>query len=535
MNDPNVDWSLLPYKPVRFFGLNPDFDRRDLKRAYGKLIRRFKPETHPNEFQKIRRAYEDLENQVRYGMKQASMQNQTEAWNAVVASEKKPQPTSSKKKTTAKVSATESAIADPHATYRQLKDSPQKSPQDHFVLAVLSDLVLGKEGNHFLKWILQGVKKHPSDAGLQQVLREYLRTSVSIGNASTILQACSRSLRGEVFYRLTEPLWDRLLRRTKFQSVEKLLSFCEKNLLHKDGPARVAFYIHLLRPAIWKAPGTWTKKVMKYLEANGSQLDQATDHELEFLSLVVEYIREDRGEVTQSEIGKLLDGMMVSYCLDDWDDAVARVAQVQHEVARNSRGVVDAFPMSDVEGSVRLFSICMMIANDMAEQTAVGFDERQSEFASRQSAAALGDLRDSIVSVVQAVEKQRKINFILPFLGIVVVPFVFLLSLGMPFVVTLVIAAGAAAAFFLWLKPKVLEPRAVEKTEKILFDAYCEQWRTRLFRYIQSCGVAPTQALQSLQSAAAQSGDGDWMNVILSFIRGDVGLMLFGNAQMFVS
>ncbi len=45
----------------------------------------------------------------------------------------------------------------------------------------------------------------------------------------------------------------------------------------------------------------------------------------------------------------------------------------------------------------------------------------------------------------------------------------------------------------------------------------------------------PDRALQSLQSAAAQSGDGDWMNVILSFIRGDVGLMLFGNAQMFVS
>ena len=38
MNDQNVDWSLLPYNPVRFFGLPADFDRRDLKRAYGKLL-----------------------------------------------------------------------------------------------------------------------------------------------------------------------------------------------------------------------------------------------------------------------------------------------------------------------------------------------------------------------------------------------------------------------------------------------------------------------------------------------------------------
>jgi len=85
------------------------------------------------------------------------------------------------------------------------------------------------------------------------------------------------------------------------------------------------------------------------------------------------------------------------------------------------------------------------------------------------------------------------------------------------------------------LKPKVLEPRAVEKTEKILYEAYREQWRTRLFRYIQSCGEAPQQALQNLATAASRSGDGDWMNVVLSFIRGDIGLMLFGNAQMFVS
>src|SRR3954469_5292635 len=62
------DWSCLPHDPQRFFGLSAEFDRRDLKRRYNELIRRFKPEKYPAEFQRIRAAYEELENAIRYGL-----------------------------------------------------------------------------------------------------------------------------------------------------------------------------------------------------------------------------------------------------------------------------------------------------------------------------------------------------------------------------------------------------------------------------------------------------------------------------------
>ncbi len=64
------DWRHLPHDPQAFFGLDGDFDRKQLKRAYGALIRQFKPETHPNEFQRIRQAYEQLESRSRYGVEQ---------------------------------------------------------------------------------------------------------------------------------------------------------------------------------------------------------------------------------------------------------------------------------------------------------------------------------------------------------------------------------------------------------------------------------------------------------------------------------
>ncbi len=59
-------WDLLPHDPVRFFALADGFNRNDLKRAYNRLLRRFKPEKAPEEFQRIRAAFEELDENLRY-------------------------------------------------------------------------------------------------------------------------------------------------------------------------------------------------------------------------------------------------------------------------------------------------------------------------------------------------------------------------------------------------------------------------------------------------------------------------------------
>lgn len=47
--------------PYEILGISPDADQRELKQAYAKLIRTFKPEKHPEEFRRIRAAYEELQ------------------------------------------------------------------------------------------------------------------------------------------------------------------------------------------------------------------------------------------------------------------------------------------------------------------------------------------------------------------------------------------------------------------------------------------------------------------------------------------
>ena len=62
-----VDFGLLPRWPMAFFGLEAGFDKKALKRSYNRLIRRFKPEHRPTEFQLIRAGYESLDEALRSG------------------------------------------------------------------------------------------------------------------------------------------------------------------------------------------------------------------------------------------------------------------------------------------------------------------------------------------------------------------------------------------------------------------------------------------------------------------------------------
>jgi len=57
------DW---PDDPYQLLGLPEDVDERSAKRAYVRLVRRFKPEHHPDEFQAIRGAYDTILQHIRW-------------------------------------------------------------------------------------------------------------------------------------------------------------------------------------------------------------------------------------------------------------------------------------------------------------------------------------------------------------------------------------------------------------------------------------------------------------------------------------
>ncbi len=56
--DSHEDW---PENPYELLGIEPSTDEKTARRAYFKLVKRFKPDAAPDEFQKIRRAYEQVQ------------------------------------------------------------------------------------------------------------------------------------------------------------------------------------------------------------------------------------------------------------------------------------------------------------------------------------------------------------------------------------------------------------------------------------------------------------------------------------------
>jgi hypothetical protein len=57
---PEPRWELLPHDPLGFFGMVEPIDPVDLRRRYNGLLRRYRPERSPHEFQLLRAAYDAL-------------------------------------------------------------------------------------------------------------------------------------------------------------------------------------------------------------------------------------------------------------------------------------------------------------------------------------------------------------------------------------------------------------------------------------------------------------------------------------------
>ncbi|QDU58033.1 J domain-containing protein [Aeoliella mucimassa] len=142
-------WDLLPHDPIGFFELEEGFGRKDLKRAYNRLLRVYKPEKFPQEFQKIRSAYEELDEQLRYHGGATKRQRsavpqdwQTDAEpatnreSAAGSGQTVGQPAPKTKRLVDRV-----ADESPAKLFAELKERADKSPYEYYALALLSDLV----------------------------------------------------------------------------------------------------------------------------------------------------------------------------------------------------------------------------------------------------------------------------------------------------------------------------------------------------------------------------------------------------------
>lgn len=551
----DVDWNKLPHDPRGFFGLAEDFDRKDLKRSYGQLIKRYKPETAPQEFQRIRAAFEYLEGILRYGKKDASfmggasyqwntasaLQHSGEALGEKAAGEKSASPQMPQPTSQPVLPLHERLRTEPPATlYRQLQQVDKKSPYDFYALALLSDLVKPNEGL-FFRWLLEGLKAHPDDAGLMALFYESLRTELPVEMIAGLLLATSKVIQNDWFYFLTESAWHRLLVHSKFDVFRRTLEQCEKNLKSFRMTGRLAFYVQILPRAIWKADSSWIDQVFDWINTGGVQLPKQLEGDMEFAEKMREY---------HSQLPALLNKAhpMLEYiikCIEQFfmGEGLPRdqaVIQNNLDFAEAPLDLLAAFAYTEDEQVQRGYWSTWLLWENISSDVA----ERHGVIETRVD-------RQQLLPVVHALLREQSGSWTPPgwlrygyrVSNIAIYPMVFLLPwlvLGglIPFVpmlcfLLLFVSAGAVVGYHFLLKPRFFEPFWHKHLVRFVTESYFGQWRQRFVPLLEANPVPMAELVGATSAIVSQHDEFRHGEILDAFLSQDMGLAFFATAVRF--
>ena len=554
-DEDEVDWQRLPHDPQAFFGLPEKYDRRHLKRAYGKLIRQFKPETHPEEFQRIRAAYEELETYLRYGETRQQAFNANQEWDIQShrpATERRSASSQSDRQQKnadhpPPQTVIELAISDAETTFRSLSAKAERTPQEHYVVAVLSDLVERQSGHtKFLDYLLAGLSDHPEDPGLQGLVQQYLRSDVSLQMAPAILEQVAATTRSPSFYRITESLWERLLREQDFAFFRELLTRCESKIQQTESTSRNVFYVRILRTAVWKAPAEWINKRIDELESQASRLEPFLLQELEFVAMLRDHLMGTSLALRNYEARSRLERFLYLYCTSDGPTATAEMTAELSQIARDAASVRAAFPILNDRDETPLYMLTYLATDDLQQTTGLGFgeiNENQNNVLARALLEDLKPTQQTIVNTMNTLSFQyRWLPFIVGImLSVVLVPIFLSIEFSttrssspVPSIIGICIPIAFIVSYFVWLYPKYLEPRLDRAQGETWWQLYEQHWRERIFRYVQSCNEPPTDAFERVASIGRLRQQDDWAGLVQRFAINDIGLLIFSQTQAFV-
>ncbi len=546
----NVDWNKLPHDPRGFFGLEENFDRKDLKRSYAQLIKQFKPETAPEEFQRIRAAFEYLEGILRYGKQDAQFLGGTKYhWNAESSLNQAGDPSGTIRGSDAPQSPTPLPVAplherlksEPPATlYRQLQQVEKKSPFDFYALALLSDVVKPNEGL-FFRWLLEGLKSYPDDNGLMTLFYECLRTELPIDLLPGLLLATSKVVQNDWYYFLTESAWHRLLIHSTFETFRRTLEQCEKNLKSFRMSGRLAFYLQIMPRAIWKADPAWVTQVFDWITTSGVQLPKQLESDMHFLEQLREYHFQLPAVLKQAHpmlehILKCVEQFFMGQGLQR--DQI--VVQNNLDFAAAPLDLLAAFPHTEDEtihqGHWNTWLLWENISNDVAERHGV-IEDRVNRQQLLPVVHAL--LRDQSASwtASPSLRYGYRISNMAAYVMVFITPWLLLSGL-IQFVpvscfLILFLSVGGVWGYHFWFKPKFFEPFWHKRISRFVTESYYGQWRQRFVQLLEANPVPMSELVGATSAIVSQHEEFRHGQILNAFLANDMGLAFFATAVRF--
>lgn len=536
-NPPN--WSLLPHNPVGFFELPDDFDRKALKRKYNRLIRQFKPEKFPSEFQKIRAAYELLDGQLRYGTSPARGQQNQFQWDSSPTTPNAPVTPSSDSVIQQRPPRTNEPESSPPIYQRVETESPKalfdeyrkrtgKSPFDYYAMALLAD-VSTNDSLMFFKLVLTGLQKHRQEAGLMNLLYEYLQQDFEAKDIPVMLSAVSKVINDQQFYFLTEKLWDQFLRQVDFKVWANALAKCESNLQDFRIEGQLAFYIHILPAAIFKGGGSWLQQKVEFLQENGQEIPEALEMDLELVNQLLEYRKSLASDTSYS---LEIHAAIREYYLLGGRKGDEAIINLQHSFAQNPGLLLDNFGIDTPYNSFQI-SVWNFINEEVHQRYGL-----ETNINPRKLRSKIFNLMDDLNrSEAESFGWQENIRYHWiqrgPYVIALVSPFVVLSAWfnSATFIIATLLAIAGMVAVKYYYRP---DDRFINFIEKRMKQRYLFSWRGRFVHLFEATQIQHHELSDALIEIVDQHsekvGFASWL---CRYLPVDLGLHLFALATRF--
>lgn len=570
---PSEDWELLENEPEKFFGLEEGYDRKQLKRSYNRLLRQYKPEKYPDEFQKIRAAYEGLEQLLRY--KDASPYGENSVWQmpsdsvsetdqpeqkeqrAVVDDYVVPADPLSFEAIVQRIKTGDEEVAD---LYAELKARKHKNEPDYYALALLSDTVEVDDPHSFLRWILEGLKKTPLDHGLGALAYQYLNHQVADASLAKVLLSCSKVIGCDQFFAITDGAWDRLMRLIPFDRVIELLDSCEANLDAGDAKisSRLSFYLHTLRYAIWKDESNWTEEKFQYLQEHFDQISPQLESDLDLLGLVRDYHAKRKGFVESHPLRKQMDQILESVFTKDPLESDQAMIAFQRIVLLDQDEIIDAFALSEIdeliEGGAEFFALWNWVSHESASRLTVQ-DESEIDYQfwgerMQNWLTAIVFKQPFVAQWRDAMElfyKLAKYGAVLvagitcfaasSFLGALLADYVIEGvdkgdELVLIAVVSTLVAVLGSIFFYRWWNPYLTDKIWMPYRNGMNLKTYKKSWQQKCLDYLKRSKLKyfDFRGMIAQMSLTNQNADASWIN---HFVNDDLSLAMYSVACLF--
>ncbi len=303
-------WDLV-HDPVAFFGLEGDFDRKQLKRAYKKLVLRFRPEEHPEEFQKIRTAYEALERELTYGIPRTPAPMPLRQLSMATRGSETTEPD---RPWIDRIRETT-----PQALVEELQNKSHASEEELITLALLSDMQDTTCSKTYAGWLIHALERYPSSRAVQQLLRACCHGNEGKAQAETLVQQLADSrLSAWIYGWLSEPLWIHLVQTLTTREFDRLSKDCRARLRAPDLNALAILEINVLRAGVLCADFPWVEERRRWIEQNCYEIPEPAEYNLEAIDAMLRY-RKFRDEYLTSgrAARQELDAVLVAWTRSD--------------------------------------------------------------------------------------------------------------------------------------------------------------------------------------------------------------------------